>query len=92
MNPAAVFGLVAAAYLAVVAYGVVGTRKRGLPPRVRFIAAAAQVVLPPVILFAVLFASFDAFAIGGWCILLVMLLIAGALLAICTDLVARRVL
>ncbi|TZG27479.1 hypothetical protein [Sphingomonas montanisoli] len=92
MNPAVVFGLVAAAYLAVVAYGVVGTRKRGLPPRFRLIASAAQVVLPPAILFVILFATADAFAIGGWGILLVMLMIAGALLALCTDLVARRVL
>jgi hypothetical protein len=92
MNPATLFGLIAAAYLAIVAYGVVGTRKRGLPKRTRVIAAALQVVIPPIFLFGLLLTTGDAFAIGGWGIMLAMLLIAGALLAICTDLAARRIL
>lgn len=81
-----------AAYLALVAYGVVRTRKKGLPVQVRVMSAATQVILPPLLMFAALLMTGDAFMVGGWGVLLGMLLVAGALLALCTDIVARRVL
>ncbi|TAK12566.1 MAG: hypothetical protein EPO38_06095 [Rhizorhabdus sp.] len=92
MNPAIIFLLIGSIYLVIIAYGVVRTRKRGLPPRARLLLAAVQVVPPPLLLFGALLTTGDAFAIGGWGIMLAMLLVAGALLAICTDLVARRLL
>lgn len=92
MNPTSIFLIVGSLYLAIIAYGVVRTRKKGLPRNVRLSAAAAQVLLPPVILFGALVTTGDAFLIGGWGVMLAMLLVAGALLAICTDIVARRVL
>lgn len=92
MNAASIFLLIGSLYLVIIAYGVVRTRKKGLPRRIRLSAAAAQVVLPPAILFGALLMTRDAFLIGGWGVMLAMLLVAGALLAICTDIVARRVL
>jgi len=80
------------AYLVLVAYGVVRTRKKGLPVQVRVMSAATQVILPPLLMFAALLTTRDAFMIGGWGVMLAMLLVAGALLALCTDIVARRVL
>jgi hypothetical protein len=92
MNAATLFLLIGSVYLVIIAYGVVRTRKQGLPPRLRLVSAAIQVVLPPAILLGALLLSRDAVMIGGWGVLLVMLLVAGALLAICTDIVARRLL
>lgn len=92
MNPVTLFSLIGAIYLAIVAYGVVRTRKKGLPDRIRLAAAAAQVIVPPAVLFVALITTGDARAIGGWGLMLGMLLVAGTLLAICTDMVSRRVL
>lgn len=91
MNFATIFLLIASVYLVIVAYGVVRTRKRGLPPHVRFAAASAQVVLPPVVLAVALLMTGNA-TVAGWSLMLILLLVAGALLALCTDLVAKRVL
>jgi hypothetical protein len=92
MSAITLFLTLGAAYFVLVAYGVVRTRKRALPAQMRFSAAAAQVVLPPLLMFAALLATRDVQLIEGWGVMLVMLLVAGALLAICTDMVARRVL
>lgn len=91
MNAPTLFLLIGSAYLLIIAYGVVRTRKKGLPPHVRFAAASAQVVLPPIALAIALLATGDA-RIAGWSLMLGLLVVAGALLAVCTDLVARRVL
>jgi hypothetical protein len=91
MNAVTIFLLIGGIYLVIVAYGVVRTRKLGLPPHIRFIAASVQVVLPPVVL-AVALLMTGNMAVAGWSLMLALLLIAGALLALCTDLVARRVL
>ena len=91
MNAATLFLLFGSIYLVIVAYGVVRTRKRGLPPHLRFVSASAQVALPPIVLAIVLLTNGNA-AIAGWSLMFGLLLVAGALLALCTDLVARRVL
>ena len=46
MTPITIFLTIGSLYLVMVAYGVVGTRKRGLPGPMRITAAAVQVVLP----------------------------------------------
>ena len=91
MSPAILFLLIGSVYLVVIAYGVVRTRKKSLPPHLRFLSASAQVVLPPVVLAVLLLTTGDA-AIAGWSLMFGLLIVAGALLALCTDLVARRVL
>jgi len=91
MNAATLFLLIGSVYLAIIAYGVVRTRKLGLAPHIRFAAASAQVVVPPIVLGVALLLTGNA-AVAGWSLMCILLLIAGALLALCTDLVARRVL
>ena len=92
MTPISIFLTIGSLYLVVVAYGVVGTRKRGLPASLRLISAAIQVVLPPVILFGLMLLEPALFPVAAWGPVLGMLALAGALLAICTDIVAKRVL
>jgi len=92
MNPVGIFLVIGSLYLIVVAYGVVGTRRRGLPLGLRLMAAALQIVLPPIILLAIMRLEPDIFPMGAWAPVLGMLMIAGALLALCTDIVARRIL
>jgi ABC-type xylose transport system permease subunit len=92
MNPVTLFLTLGTIYFVLVAYGVVRTRKRHLPKQVRIAAAAAQVILPPLIMFAALLTTRSASLIEGWGVMLLMLLVAGALLAICTDMIARRIL
>ncbi len=92
MNLVTLFLLVGSIYLVIIAYGVVRTRKRGLPPGLRISAAAIQVIVLPAALLAALLLTRDGAMIAAWGPVLAMLLLAGALLAICTDIVARRVL
>ena len=92
MNPIAIFLTIGSLYLVVVAYGVIGTRKRRLPTPTRITAAAVQIVLPPVILMGVMALEPQLFPLASWAPVLAMLMLAGGLLAICTDIVARRVL
>ena len=92
MTPITIFLTIGSLYLVVVAYGVVGTRRRGLPPALRIMSAAIQVLVPPVILFGVMLLETELFPIAAWGPILAMLALAGGFLAICTDIVARRVL
>lgn len=92
MNDITIFLTIGSAYLVLVAYGVVRTRKGNLPKQVRLAGAATQVIIPPLVMFGALLLTRDANLIEGWGVMLVMLMVAGALLAICTDMVARRVL
>ncbi|RYD93272.1 MAG: hypothetical protein EOP61_23890 [Sphingomonadales bacterium] len=92
MNVVTLFLLVGSIYLVIVAYGVVRTRKRGLPARLRLTAAAIQVVIVPAAMFVALLLTRDQAMIAAWGPVLAMLLLAGTFLAICTDIVAKRVL
>lgn len=92
MNLITLFLLVGSLYLVIVAYGVVRTRRRGLPPRLRLTAAAIQVIVLPVILLVALMLTGNAAMIGAWSPVIAMLALAGTFLAICTDIVAKRVL
>jgi hypothetical protein len=91
MDPSIIYLMVATIYLVLIPYGIVRTRNRGLPPRVRLVTAAFQIFVLPVALFAMLFLSRDAFVIAGWGIMLGAMTIAGIVVAIATELIARRV-
>jgi hypothetical protein len=86
------FLLIGSVYLVIIAYGVVRTLKKGLPPRLRLVTAALQVVVPPVALMGALLLTGDQRLIATWTTLLLLLLMAGAFLAMCTDIIARRTL
>jgi|GEM_PF-1481467 len=92
MNLVTLFLLVGSIYFVIIAYGVVRTRKKGLPPRLRIAAAAIQVAVVPAVLFALLLLNGDEALIATWAYLLALLALAGFFLALCTDIVAKRLL
>ena len=92
MTLVTLFVLIGSLYLVVIAYGVVRTRKRGLPPGLRLSAAAVQVIVLPAVLLVALLLTGSAAMIGAWGPVIAMLALAGTFLAICTDIVAKRVL
>jgi hypothetical protein len=77
-------------YLAMVAYGVVGARRRGTPGRVRVVGAALMVLIPPLAILAALYSTGDAFLIAGWGVVTLAMLASGIATAIVTEFVARR--
>jgi len=92
MNLVTMFLLVGSIYFVIIAYGVVRTRKKGLPPRLRIATAAIQVAVVPAVLFALLLLNGDEALIATWAHLLALLALAGFFLALCTDIVAKRLL
>ncbi len=78
-------------YLALIAYGQVGARKRGLSGRVRLIAGALRVILPPAALMLALWSTGDALLIANWGAVTAGMLVAGAIVAGVVEVVAPRV-
>jgi hypothetical protein len=78
-------------YLVVIAYGVVGARRRGAPGRLRAATAALMVLIPPLAILYALYSTGDAFLIAGWGIVVLAMLGSGVATAIFTEFVARRV-
>ena len=79
-----------AAYLALVAYGVVGARRR-LSGRPKLVAEALMVVLPPVLIAGALAAAEEAALVAIWWRLFVLMAVTGAVVAVVAEQVARRV-
>ena len=79
-----------AAYLALVAYGVVGARRR-LTGRARLSAEALMVALPPILIAGALVAIGEAALVATWWRLFVLMALAGAIVAVVAEQVARRV-
>jgi hypothetical protein len=90
MTPDTLFLVLIPTYLVLVAYGVVGGRRRNLPGRVRLISAALTVLIPPVAIIGALYATGDAFLIAGWDMVTLAMLASGIATAILTEFVARR--
>lgn len=85
------FLLVVPTYLVLVAYGQVGARRRGLPVRARWIAAALRVALPPAALFGALLSTENARLIEGWGLVTIGMGAAGLIVAALVELIAPRV-
>jgi hypothetical protein len=85
------FLLVVPTYLVLVAYGQVGTRKRKLPVRTRWIAAAVRVALPPVALAGALLWEGDPALARAWLPVVIGMAAAGAIVAALVEIVAPRV-
>lgn len=77
-------------YLALIAYGVVGSRRRKLPGRARAISAALMVLIPPIAIIGALYATGDAFLIAGWGVVALAMLASGIVTAIIAEAIARR--
>lgn len=81
--------MVVTIYLVLVAYGVVGARAR-LAGRGRRLAEALLVLLPPAILAGALVAAGEGAVVASWWRLFAGMPVAGALVAIAAEQVARR--
>ena len=77
-------------YLVVIAYSIVGSRRRGTPGRVRAISSAVIVLAPPVAILIALYSTGDAFLIAGWSAVALAMLASGAATAVFTEYMARR--
>jgi hypothetical protein len=85
------FLLVIPIYLALIAYGQVGARKRGLGTRARAIAGTLRVVVPPAALMLALLSTGDAYLIAGWGMVTLGMLVVGAIVAVAVEFIAPRV-
>lgn len=85
------FLLLVPTYLVLVAYGQVGSRRRGLGAGARLLAAALRVALPPLALTGALLATGDALLLARWGGVTLAMLLAGALVAGLAELIAPRV-
>jgi len=78
-------------YLVMIAYGVVGARRRGTPGRTRLIAAALMVVIPPLAAFYALHSTGDPSLLAVWGRVIAAMLVSGIATGFFTEYVARRV-
>ena len=78
-------------YLVLIAYGQIGSRRRGLGPKPRFVAAAVRVTLPPLALFGALLATRDSYLIASWGGVTLAMLVAGAIVAGLVEVIAPRI-
>lgn len=77
-------------YLVLIAYGVVGTRRRGLPKQARIGSAVLMLLIPPVGILIALYATGDAFLIAGWGLVTLAMFAAGVVTAVLAEFIARR--
>ena len=77
-------------YLVLIAYGVVGARRR-LAGRARLTAEALMVVLPPLLIAGALVAADEAGLVASWWRLFALMIVAGTVVAATAEQVARRV-
>lgn len=85
------FLVVVPVYLVLVAYGQVGARRRGLRPRLRMVAGALRVALPPLALAGALLSTGDPYLFRAWIFVVIGMAVAGAIVAALVELVAPKV-
>ncbi|WP_294395482.1 hypothetical protein [uncultured Sphingomonas sp.] len=78
-------------YLATIAYGVVGARRRGAPGRLRMVVTVLMVLVPPLAILYALHSTGEPALIAAWGMVAWAMLASGAATAVFTELVARRV-
>jgi len=84
------FLLLVPTYLVLIAYGVVGSRRRRLSPRARLVAVALMLLIPLAAILAALYATGDAFVIAGWGFVTLVMFVFGIVTAFLADYIARR--
>ncbi len=84
------FLLLVPTYLVLIAYGVVGARRRALPVRARLTSAALLVLIPPAAILATLYSTGDAFLIAGWGVVTLAMLASGIVAAALAWYIAGR--
>ena len=90
MTIGTLFLLIVTIYLVLVAYGVVGARRR-LAGRALLVAEALLVLLVPALIAALLAAAGEGGVVRDWGRFLIAMTLAGALTAALTEAIARRV-
>ena len=78
-------------YLVLVAYGQVGSRKRGLALRTRALTAALRVVLPPAAIFLALLSTGEPRLVASWGMVTLAMLVAGVIVAGLVEWIAPRI-
>jgi hypothetical protein len=91
MTIATLFLVLIPLYLVLIAYGVVGARRRGTPGRLRFVTAALMVLIPPLAILGALYSTGDAFLIAGWGVVTLAMLASGVATAAFAEFLARRI-
>ncbi len=84
------FLVVVPLYLVLIAYGQVGSRKRGVPVRTRWIVAAIRILLVPGALYGALWSTGDPYYTAHWWPVILGMAAAGAIAAALVELVAPR--
>lgn len=90
MTLGTLFLMVVTIYLVLIAYGVVGARRR-LRHGSLVVTQALLVLLPPALLIGALVAADEAPLVAEWSRLLIAMPIAGAIVAVLAERIARRV-
>ena len=78
-------------YLVMIAYGVVGARRRRTPGRVRLVAAALMILIPPIAIFYALYSIGDGALLATWGRVVLAMLASGVMTGIFTEYMARRI-
>jgi hypothetical protein len=84
------FLLLVTTYLVLIAYGVVGARRR-LTARARAISVGLMVILPPALIAILLLAMEEGALVRQWGRLFIAMTLAGIVVAFVAEQVARRV-
>jgi hypothetical protein len=84
------FAVLVPAYLALIAYGVVGARRRGLAGRARAVATVVMVLLLPLAVLAALGSIGDVALLAKWSAVTLAMLGFGIVTALLTEIIARR--
>lgn len=78
-------------YLVLIAYGIVGMRRRKMVGRPKMMTEIAIVIIPPALIAGLLTISGEGGLVIKWGQFLAAMAIAGAIVALLTEQIARRV-
>lgn len=85
------FLIVVPAYLVLIAYGQLGSRRRKLGPRTRLVAGALRVALPPLALAGALASAGDPMLLRVWGLVVIAMAVIGAITALLVEAIAPKV-
>jgi hypothetical protein len=91
MNLATLFLMIVLIYLILIAYGIVGMRKRKMVGRPKLTTEILIVLVPPAMIAGLLTISGEGGLVLEWGLFLGAMPIAGAIVAVLTEQIARRV-
>lgn len=78
-------------YLVLIAYGIVGMRRRHMHGRPKIVTQVLMVIAPPGLITLMLLISDERGLVEQWALFLLAMPVTGAIVAVLTELIARRV-